>query len=253
MASLDRDGVKIYYEDHGDGPPILLSHGYSATAQMWANQIEALKGQYRVIVWDMRGHGQSDSPEDQAQYSHALTVGDMGALLDACGIEKAIIAGRSLGGYVSLAFYAAHPERTQALMLFDTGPGFKRAESREAWNETAEKRAVSFESEGLSALGKSPEVQQSTHRSAQGLARAARGMLSQFDSTVIESLSSVAVPTLALVGSEDKPFLGAADYMEKKIPNCHKVVIDNAGHASNLDQPAAFNEAVLSYLAKLSV
>ncbi len=83
MPHLDRDGVKIYYDDHGSGPAILLSHGYSATSKMWADQVAAFKDRYRVITWDMRGHGESDSPEDQSLYSEAHTVEDMAALLDA--------------------------------------------------------------------------------------------------------------------------------------------------------------------------
>ena len=82
MAKLDRDGVKIHYEIHGSGPTLLLSHGYSSTARMWDGQIAALKDRYQVVVWDMRGHGESDYPADQNLYSEALTVGDMKALLN---------------------------------------------------------------------------------------------------------------------------------------------------------------------------
>lgn len=128
MAKLDRDGVKIHYEVHGKGPTILLSHGYSSTSRMWDGQVAALKDRYQVVVWDMRGHGDSDYPADPSKYSEALTVGDMAALLDAVGADRAIIAGLSLGGYMSLAFNATHPDRVQALMLFDTGPGFKKDE-----------------------------------------------------------------------------------------------------------------------------
>ncbi|MBD3647224.1 MAG: alpha/beta fold hydrolase, partial [Pseudomonadales bacterium] len=129
MASLSRDGVDIYYEYHessrDDAPTILLSHGYSATSQMWRGQIKGLSEHANVVVWDMRGHGESDSPEDQALYSEAHTVEDMAAILDACDVDKAIIAGLSLGGYMSLAFNLAFPERVTSLMLFDTGPGYK--------------------------------------------------------------------------------------------------------------------------------
>ena len=90
MAKLDRNGVKIHYEVHGSGPTILLSHGYSSTSRMWDGQVAALKDRYRVIVWDFRGHGESDYPSDQSQYSEALTVGDMKALLDHVG-AKAIV------------------------------------------------------------------------------------------------------------------------------------------------------------------
>ena len=153
MPFFDRDGVRIYYEDHGQGPPILLSHGYSATSRMWAGQIEALSPFYRVVVWDMRGHGESDCPEDPAAYSVALTVGDMAALLRQCGIERAVIGGLSLGGYMSLAFHLAHPATVRALMLFDTGPGFRNDEVRHAWNERAEQRARDLEAKGFAALG----------------------------------------------------------------------------------------------------
>jgi pimeloyl-ACP methyl ester carboxylesterase len=103
-----------------------------------------------VVVWDMRGHGESDYPADQSLYSEALTVGDMKALLDQVGAKKAIIAGLSLGGYMSLAFAASHPERVAALMLFDTGPGFKKDEARAKWNETARQRADNLEAKGHS-------------------------------------------------------------------------------------------------------
>ena len=251
LATINRDGVNIHYEDNGSGPVVLLSHGYSATTRMWTGQVEALKDDYRVITWDMRGHGQSDSPDDPKAYSEQATVDDMAAILKHLGIDKAVIGGLSLGGYMSLAFNVAHPEMVRALMLFDTGPGYKNPVGREGWNETARKRAEVFESKGLDALGSSAEVRIAQHRSAQGLAHAARGMLAQFDSRIIESLPEIKVPTLVLVGDNDTPFLGGTDYMANKIPNATKVVIENAGHASNIDQPEAFNAEVRKFLAGL--
>ncbi|SKA11771.1 Pimeloyl-ACP methyl ester carboxylesterase [Enhydrobacter aerosaccus] len=253
MAKLDRDGVKIHYEIHGPprGPALLLSHGYSSTSRMWDGQVAALKDRYRVIVWDMRGHGESDYPADQSLYSEALTVGDMLALLDLDGAQKAIVAGLSLGGYMSLAFHASHPDRVRALMLFDTGPGFKKDEARAKWNETAHKRAAAFDTNGLAALNTSDEVKIVRHRDASGLARAARGMLAQQNDRVIQSLDTIAVPTLVLVGANDTNFLAATNYMAAKIKGSTKVVIPDAGHAANLHQPALFNQAVEAFLAKL--
>jgi pimeloyl-ACP methyl ester carboxylesterase len=251
MAYIERDGVKVYYEDHGSGQPILLSHGYSATSEMWKGQVDAFPG-HRVITWDMRGHGQTDSPGGQSAYSEAHTVDDMAAVLSACGVERAVIGGLSLGGYMSLAFHVKYPQMCRALMLFDTGPGYKNPVAREGWNKTSEARAVNFETKGLAAMGQSAEVLASTHRSPEGLARAARGMLAQFDSRIIESLEHIAVPTLVLVGAKDDPFLGATDYMTKKIPGCTRVTIEGAGHAANIDQPAAFNSAVAAFLKTLS-
>src|SRR6185312_1513794 len=110
MAYIDRDGVKLYYEVAGSGPVVLLSHGYSASTRMWQGQIAPLKDAYTVVTWDMRGHAQSDSPDDPSRYSEEATVDDMAAILAEVGAERAVIGGLSLGGYMSLAFYARRPE-----------------------------------------------------------------------------------------------------------------------------------------------
>ncbi|MBV9332139.1 MAG: alpha/beta fold hydrolase [Alphaproteobacteria bacterium] len=252
MAFLTRDGVKLYYETHGEGPVILLSHGYSATSQMWKGQVAALSARHRLVIWDMRGHGRSDYPEDPALYSEEATVADMAALLDEVGAKTAIVGGLSLGGYMSLAFNLAHPDRVAALLIIDTGPGYRRDEPREGWNRNAIRTAERFEREGLGQLsGASAERATAAHRDASGLAKAARGMLTQRDARVIDSLSGIKVPSLVVVGANDTPFLAAADYMAAKIPGAAKVVIAGAGHASNIDQPAAFNRALGEFLATI--
>ena len=252
MPKLDRDGVKIYYEVHGSGPPLILTHGYSSTSAMWNGQIEELSKQHQLILWDMRGHGQSDYPADPAAYSEALTVADIAALLNEVGAARAIVGGLSLGGYMSLAFYRAHPERVSALLIIDTGPGFKKDDAREVWNERARATADRFDREGLDVL-KSASRERSTvsHRDASGLARAARGMLTQRDAKVIEVLPEIKVPSLVVVGADDTPFLAASDYMAAKIPGARKAVIPSAGHAVNIDQPQAFIEAVMPFLDAL--
>jgi pimeloyl-ACP methyl ester carboxylesterase len=251
MSTIDRDGVEIYYESHGAGPPVLLSHGYGATCRMWDGEIDAFRDRYRIIVWDMRGHGKSGDPADPGAYSQALSVGDMAAVLDACDVGRAVIGGLSLGGVMSLAFHLAHPQRVAALLLCDTGPGFRKSEARAAWNERAFARAHELDEKGLAALRGGGETRLGRHRSARGLALAARGMLAQFDSSLIDSLPTIEVPTLLLVGSEDKNFLAATYYMAGKIPGARKVVIPDAGHAANLDAPVAFDRAVDEFLAGL--
>ena len=253
MPMLNRSGVKLHYEVHGEaGPIILLSHGYSATAGMWRGQIEALSRDHKLVLWDMRGHGQSDYPADQSAYTQDATVEDMAAILDAVGAKTAVVGGLSLGGYMSLAFYVKHPERVKALLIIDTGPGFKKDDAREGWNKYALETAAAFETEGLARLtSRSAEMASAKHRSADGLAGAARGMLAQANDRVILSLEGIAVPTLVLVGAEDKNFLAATDYMANKIKGSTKVVIPGAGHAANLHQPEAFNRAVSDFLAGL--
>jgi pimeloyl-ACP methyl ester carboxylesterase len=252
MPKLSRDGVEIYYEVHGSGPPVLLTHGYSSTGEMWHGQIEALSKGHKLVLWDMRGHGRTDYPDDPSAYSEAATVADMAALLDKVGAASAIVGGLSLGGYMSLAFYRAHPERVRALLIIDTGPGFKKDEAREAWNKRANETGDRFEREGLAVLkSASRERSDVSHRDASGLARAARGMLTQRDARVIESLPDIKVPSLVVVGADDTPFLAASDYMAAKIPGAAKVVIPAAGHAANIDQPKAFIDAVLPFLGSL--
>lgn len=253
MTRARLNGIEIDYQASGAGPAVLLSHGYSATRRMWDAQHAALGEQHRVISWSMRGHGETESPADPAQYSADLTVADMRALLAHLGVERAVIGGLSLGGYVSLAFYLAHPEMVRALVICDSGPGYRSADARAAWNQRAQERAAALESSGLEALGKSREVRESLglHRSAQGLAHAARGMLAQEGSRVIDGLARIAVPTLIVVGDQDQPFLAPCEYMAKKIPGARLEVIRGAGHSSNLDQPEAFNRVLLDFLGGL--
>src|SRR5215472_3516620 len=252
MAHLTRAGMKLYYETHGEGPVILLSHGYSATSQMWRGQVAALSAKNKLVTWDMRGHGQSDYPEVISEYSEEATVADMAALLDHVGAKKAIVGGLSLGGYMSLAFHLRHPERVRALLIIDTGPGYRKDEARDGWNRNSLKTADRLEKEGLNSLQSgSAERATAMHRNATGLAKAARGMLTQRDARVINSLPEIKVPSLVLVGDKDTPFLAAADYMSAKIPNATKVVVANAGHASNIDQPQAFNEALTKFIATI--
>ena len=252
MPKLNRDGVEIYYEVHGEGPVILLTHGYSSTSGMWKGQVETLAAKHKLVIWDMRGHGESDYPADQAAYTEEATVADMAALLDVVGAKTAIVGGLSLGGYMSLAFNRVHPDRVSALLIIDTGPGYRNDEAREGWNQTSIRRAERLERDGLDTSNASAEVRLVRHRSADGLAKAARGMLTQRDAGVMNSLPTIGVPSLVVVGANDQPFLAASDYMAAKIPGAKKVVIPDAGHAANIDQPAAFNRALVEFLDGLA-
>src|SRR6267143_5040228 len=101
MPKINRDGVNIYYEVHGSGPPLLLTHGYSSTSGMWQGQIAALSKHHKLVLWDMRGHGQSDYPDDTSAYSETLTVDDMAPLPDAARSPTATVCRPPLGGYMA--------------------------------------------------------------------------------------------------------------------------------------------------------
>ncbi len=253
MREAKLNGITINYNVVGQGPAVLLSHGYAATGRMWKPQEDPLKPRYRLITWDMRGHGQTDSPDDPAQYSEALTIADMLALMEMLETGQAVIGGLSMGGFMSLAFHLAHREMVRALVLCDTGPGYRNPEARAGWNRMAYKRAEELEARGLAALGSSTEVRATGkyHKSAQGLAHAARGMLAQVDDRVINHLPDIRVPTLVVVGEQDEPFRGPSDYMAAKVPGARLEVIPGAGHAANLDNPEAFNRVLLAFLDSL--
>jgi pimeloyl-ACP methyl ester carboxylesterase len=250
MDSLERDGATIAYEIHGAPStrlPLLLTHGFGASSAMWVPNLPALAEDRQVITWDVRGHGGSTASDEPGRYTQAASVDDMAAVLDAVGAPQAAVGGLSLGGYLSLAFHLAHPDRVGALLLFDTGPGYRDDEGRERWNQWARSQAERLERHGLAALEDSPERRRGAH-DPNGLALAARGILTQRTSAVIDSLPTIAVPTLVLVGSDDRPFLAAADYMARRIPGATRRVIEGAGHASNIDRPDEFDAAVLSFL-----
>lgn len=254
MNRLQRpNGVTLAYQVHNPkaaGVPLLLTHGFGATAGMWGANIEALSADRPVIVWDQRGHGSSDAPEDIEAYSEQISVADMAAILDAAGVERAVIGGMSLGGYLSLAFNLVHPQRVAALLLVDTGPGYRKDEPREKWNAWVERRAQKLE-RGEAAAGNSAEAATAVHEHPEGLPRSARGVMAQKDARVITSLDGITVPTLVIVGADDTDFLAGAEYMHRHISDSRKVVIDNAGHAANMDQPEAFNTAVREFLDQL--
>jgi pimeloyl-ACP methyl ester carboxylesterase len=252
MPFLRRGSVRIHYELHGDPidrPPLLLSHGFSASARMWDRNVGALCRDREVLTWDMRGHARSDSPADPAEYGVEKSVEDMRMLLEVLDVRRAVLGGMSLGGYLSLAFSARHRERVAALILVDAGPGFRRDEPREQWNAFAERTAAGLERDGLAALRASPEV--GRQRDVIGLAHTARLVMAQRDPHVICSLEQITAPTLVVVGALDTDFLSAADYMAAKLPRARKIVLEGAGHAANIEAAEAFNAAVREFLEEI--
>jgi pimeloyl-ACP methyl ester carboxylesterase len=252
MSHLLSAGVRIHYEVSGrraDRVPMLLSHGFCASARMWDPNVSALSGDRTVLTWDMRGHARSDSPPDPSEYGVNRSIQDMLMLLDVLASGRAALCGMSLGGYLSLALAASHPERVAALILVDTGPGFRREEPRERWNAFAQRTATALERDGLAAVPASPEA--GSHLNTIGLAHTARRVMAQRDARVIDSLATIAVPTLVVVGALDANFLSAADYMAAKIPGARKAVLEGAGHAANIEAAEAFNAVVREFLEEI--
>jgi pimeloyl-ACP methyl ester carboxylesterase len=257
MPKVKINGINLYYEVHGRGFPVFFLHGFSGTTNSWRPQIPVLSEKYRFIIYDARGHGQSDSPPSVDQYSADIVVEDLRQLLKSLKIDKAVVGGLSMGGYQSLRFYLYHPEMVAALILMDTGPGYRSPARRDEWNRQQAERAKLLETQGMAAYAAIAPSYTSKElllkQNPVGLANMARTVVAQHDPLVIESLANIKVPTLVLVGEKDTPFLQATEYMASAIPGAQRKVIPSAGHSANIDNPEEFNKTILDFLGKLNL
>lgn len=249
--------IHIHYEDHGQGTPVLFVHGFPLSGAMWDQQVAALAPHYRVIVPDLRGFGKSEVPA--GPYTMETFADDLAALLDTLSIDKVVLAGLSMGGYISFAFLRRYAARLRGLILCDTRATPDTDEAR----ANREVNAQMVESQGASTIADkmlpnmlaptaSPDLQahlraMMTANQPAGIAAALRGMALRGDST--DLLASIAVPTLLIVGSQDvlsppQEMQGLQVY----IPGSKLVEVPGAGHVANLDNPDAFNAAVLEFL-----
>jgi pimeloyl-ACP methyl ester carboxylesterase len=252
------DGAKIFWRASGDGVPLLLSCASFSTHSHWAGQEAELAKFARVISWDYRGHGLSDAPDELARYSLAQVVDDLARVHSAAaGDTPAIAAGLSVGGIVSLSYALARPERVRALVLVNTGPGFKNPEALAQWQSMLERAAQKMGEVGLEKylegnraraelLGLHPESVLAAEAragvlrsSVAGLQRFARGVAGPVPN-LVDSLSEVTQPALILAGEHDQNFMRASHVMAAKLPGAERVEIAGAGHVLNLDEPEAF-------------
>ncbi len=258
MADVDDGRVRLRSTARGAGRVLLFTHGWGATSHMFEASAVALSRYFRVVTWDQRGHGGSGSPAEAEAYSVDATISDMLALLDrevsareVSGREvsgRGVLVGHSLGGYLSLEFTRRHPERVEALILVGAGPGFRDDKARAGWNRFTARIADRVQERGMAALERERELHGGRHTSVEGLVRSARGVLPQQSAAVLDSLSAIAVPVLVIVGEDDAQFRASADYMTAKIPDARLVVVPDAGHSINVEQPNAFDDAVITFL-----
>jgi pimeloyl-ACP methyl ester carboxylesterase len=263
------DGLPLYVEVHGEGPPVVLSPGYCQTHENFRPQVTPLaRAGYRVVLWDYRGHGLSGAPLEPARYSMAQVVDDLGRVLEhAAPRRRAVVGGLSFGGLASLHFTLARPERVRALLLVASGPGFKNPEAQGRWEAQVERIAARLEARGFegyvdgraapTAIGLRPELPAAQAAGRAILAQDARAVaifgrrVAGPVPGVIDELPKLAVPTLVLVGERDADYLRAAEVMAARIPGAKHVLVPGAGHVVNVEEAEAFNRALLEFLAGL--
>jgi pimeloyl-ACP methyl ester carboxylesterase len=252
------DGAKIFWRAQGSGPPLLLSSASFSSHLHWAGQEATLARFARVVTWDYRGHGLSDAPEEPERYTLAQVVEDLRRVHDAAADgAPAYVAGLSVGGIVSLSYARAHRERVKALLLFNTGPGFKNPEALAQWQAMLERAAEKMGEVGLEKylegsraqaelLGLAPatplaaEARRGILRaSVPGLQRFARGVAGPVPN-LVDVLHEIDRPALVLVGEHDANFMRASHVMAAKLPRSLRIELAGAGHVLNLDQPDAF-------------
>ncbi len=268
MPFANVSGVKLYYEEAGAGLPLVFVHEFAGDHRSWHLQMRFFARRYRCIAFNARGYPPSDVPEDPGAYSQQRAVDDIAGVLDHLGIDRAHVCGLSMGGYATLIFGLAHPERARSLVVAGCGYGSVSAD-REAFRKDSEHVARRFEQEGMAAVAefysrgptrvqfidKDPQGWQEFHDqfaagSARGHALTLRGVQMTRPSVfeLGDRLERLDVPTLVVTGDEDEPCLEPAVFMKRRIPAAGLVVIPKAGHTINLEDPDAFNRAVLDFL-----
>ena len=257
------NGVEIAYDDVGTGPVVVLLHGYPFNRSLWREQVAVLQSNHRVIVPDLRGHGESAVVPGPATME--LMAGDIAGLFDSLNVKQATIGALSMGGYVALAFYRLFPLRVRSLILAATrahGDNEEAKRNREVQATKARREGMEGIADTLlpkmltaETVAKRPEIVKHlrgmmANTKPEGAAAALEGMAIRQDQTSL--LPEIVVPTLILVGSEDAITPPAdAGLMHREIPGSRLEVIAGAGHVLNLEKPEEFNAAVASFLDAL--
>ena len=266
MATFSNNGVNIYYEDTGQGYPLVWSHEFAGNYDSWEPQVRFFTRRYRVITYAARGYPPSDVPEDPCAYSQEHAVDDLRQLLGHLGIEQAHLGGLSMGGAVVLNFGFVYPEMCRSLVVASAGSG---TTDREAFLANSEAMAARLLAEGMGRvadeytrgntrvqlLRKDPRGWQEFRdgmaaHSAMGSALTFRGF--QIKRPTIyqleEQLKALQVPTLIMIGDEDEPCVEPSIFMKRRIPSSGLSVFPQSGHAINLEEPDLFNRTVLDFL-----
>jgi len=266
------DGVQLYYEQTGSGEPVVFVHEFAGDYRSWEPQLRALGQRYRCIAYNARGYPPSDVPEDGGQYSQDRARLDILAVLDGLGLTKAHIVGLSMGGFATLHFGLHHSERVLSLVVAGCGYGAE-PDKREQFQREAEATAQFIEQStgeqfaAKYALGptrvqfqnKDPRGwaefrAQLAEHSLKGAALTMRGVQksrpSLFD--LEEQMKQLTVPTLIITGDEDTPCLIPNVFMKRTIPSAALVVMPNAGHTINIENPDRVNDEVSEFLAQVT-
>jgi pimeloyl-ACP methyl ester carboxylesterase len=255
LHRAELDGHSVAYRYAGEGPPLVLLHGFLCDSRCWRRQLAGLSEHFRIVAWDAPGAGSSSDPPDP------FTITDwaqcLAQFLDTVGIERAQVLGLSWGGILAQEFYRLYPDRVPALILCDTYPGWKGSLSESVCEKRLERCFLEsslppeefvprwvpeFFTEGASHELKEEMSAVVSDFHPLGFRLMAK---SSADTDTSDLLPNIEVPTLLLWGDDDRRSpTNIAEQLRDAIPNAELTVIANAGHVSNMEQPEEFNSQV---------
>jgi 3-oxoadipate enol-lactonase len=260
------DGIALEVRESGAGPALLLVHGFGGAKEDFADHVDALAARHRVVIFDHRGHGESDGPDDVAAYSLDRMVADTLQVADALGIDDFRLLGHSMGGMVARRLLLAQPERVEALVLMDTSPGpvpgldpdlvdlaagIAIEQGKETLKPLLDEAATLETPSYQRLLLERPGYQDFVDYKWAAISGVmwgaiARDITHQPDQLAL--LAGVTCPTLVIVGDQDQPFLKASKTMAATIPGARLVVVPEAGHSPQFENPTVWFEAVDGFL-----
>jgi pimeloyl-ACP methyl ester carboxylesterase len=268
MPQIPINGVNLYYEEHGNGQPLLLVHEWGGDYRSWDPQVRFFARRYRVITYSARGYLPSAVPEDLAAYSQRLAVDDIKGILDHLAIPTAHVCGLSMGAYATLLFGITYPERARSITV--AGGGYGSGTDRETFRKETIANALRLETEGMPQVAdtysvgptrvqfqrKDPQGWQEFRDhlaagSAVGRAMTLRGVQMTRPSfyELEREFERLDVPTLVMVGDEDTPAVEPSLFLKRKAPWAGLALFPNSGHTINLEEPELFNRILCDFLA----
>jgi pimeloyl-ACP methyl ester carboxylesterase len=265
-----KDGTRLYYEEAGSGTPVIFIHEFAGDYRSWEPQLRFFARFFRCISYSARGYPPSDVPEEGTHYSQAHARDDAIAMLDHLKIDRAHVVGLSMGGFAALHVGMEYPQRARSLVVAGCGYGAD-PDNRESFQVECETAASSFEanwSEAAKQHALGPTRVQFQNKdprgwvefesrllehSPRGQTLTMRGVQMKRPSLweLVGAMQKIEVPTLILAGDEDDPCLEAALLMKRSIATAGLVVLPHSGHTLNLEEPEAFNRALLDFFARV--
>ena len=271
-AAQSRDGYHLHYEETGSGVPIVLIHEFAGNHQSWEPQLRAFSRRHRVVTYAARGYLPSDVPRDSEAYSQDHAIDDALAVMDAAGIDRAHVVGLSMGGFTALHMGLRHAHRLLSITIAGAGYGALSAD-RALFAEASLAAADQFLAQGSAQFGpvyaagaaripfqvKDPRGWQEfanalSQHDAIGAALTLRGVQARrpvLDHGLEDALRAMRVPALIVAGDEDDHALQPALFLKRLLPVSGLLVLPKTGHTINLEEPAAFNQAVLDFVASV--